>query len=202
MNRDRTVIVVLAVLLVASLALNWRYWSKSRAVPTPQTENVAAKARTDGPRESGESASFETVANPAMKGRLGRIVLNFADDLELNGHSTRTVVYAAGENKMLHTAYNVVAAELPPGKYDLEVSGKKIAGIPVESAKDTVVHSGVLRTHGSAETRFQVSDVGADNSIHVLYGNAAVGLPIGDYEITVSGQRDKFTIIAGKVTDY
>ena len=145
---------------------------------------------------------YDITPNSEMKGRLGRIVADFAGDLKLEGHATRVVVYSAGKNEALATQYNAVAAELPPGKYDLVFSGKKIAGIPVESAKDTRIRSGVLRTHASEQTRFTLSDVGNEATFHVLYGNATLGLPIGDYEITVNGQREKFTIEAGKVTEF
>lgn len=202
MNRDRTVIGVLVVLLLASLAMNWRLWNKTRSAAPVAAADATAKPRPAETRESGEAAKYDIAANPEMKGRLGRIVMEFAGDMKLEGHATRVVVYASGKNETLTTQYNSVVAELPPGKYDLEVAGKKIAGVPVESGKDTRVRSGVLRTHASDQTRFTISDVGSADSFHVMYGNATLGLPVGDYEITVNNQREKFTIEAGKVTEF
>src|SRR5688572_7881806 len=156
MNRDRTITVVLVVLLLASLAMNWRLWNQTRSARAVPADTGAAKARESEPRERGEAAKYDIVANPEMKGRLGRIVVAFAGEMKLEGHATRVVIYAAGKSETLATQYNSVVAELPPGKYDLEVAGKKIAGVPVESGKDTRVRSGVLRTHASDQTRFTI----------------------------------------------
>lgn len=201
MNRDRIIAVILALLLLVSLAGNWLLWKKSRGAAGPA---AVAEARPEGrispPSERGDPALYEVVANPEMKGRLGRIVLNFAEGASIA--ETRTTTHKAGGSEMLRADYGVVVAEMPPGTYDLEVSGKKISGIPVESGKDTRVRSGVLRTHGSKQTRMTISDVGSKSTFHVVYGNAEFGLPVGEYEIEISGQREKVTIEAGKVTDF
>lgn len=201
MNRYRTIAVVLALLLLASLACNWVLWRKAHDAAAP----VAAPAATAGaqnlpPRDSGTKAAYDIVANPEMKGRLGRVVLTFAE--EGNIKETRTAFNKTGGADLIRVDYGIVAAELPPGDYDLEVSGEKIARIPVESGKDTRVHSGVLRLHGSKETRFTIHEPGAEKSFHVAYGNAEFGLPVGEYEVEISGQREKVTIEAGKVTDF
>jgi hypothetical protein len=203
MNRDRAIIGVLVVLLVASLALNGVLWKRSRSpAAAVATETPAAKGRTSPPRDAGKPAQFELVANPELKGRLGRIVLQFSDEVKLEGHSTRTVIYAAGKPDSLKTDYNAFAADLPPGKYDLEVAGKKVSGVVVESGKDTRVRSGILRTHGSANTRMVICDVGSPDALQTVYGNAMVGLPVGEYEIEVSGVREKVTVEQGKVTEF
>lgn len=204
MNRDKKVITVLAVLLVASLGANVMLWQRSRGGGVGEGPVVAAemKTRPSGTRERGVPYKVEVVANPAMKGRLGRIVLTFAET-EGGLDATRTVIYQAGTDKSVATDYGTVEAELLPGEYDLEVSGKKLAAVRVEPGKDTRVASGVLRLHGASNTRFVIYDVGGqDDSLYVGYGNSARGLPAGEYEVDVGGQREKVTIEPGKVTDF
>ena len=201
MNRDRAIAVTLALLLLVSLAGNWMLWKKSRAATGPAlVAEIQPEARTSPLRERGNQGLYEVVANPEMKGRLGRIVLNFAEGASIA--ETRTTIHKAAGSEMLRADYGVVAADMPPGTYDLEISGKRIEGIPVESGKDTRVHTGVLRTHGSKQTRMTISDVGSKSSFHVVYGNTEFGLPVGEYEIEISGQREKVAIEAGKVTDF
>lgn len=201
MNRDRFIALVLALLLLLSLVANWMLWRNSRGGDRAVVAGPVARAGS-GPRESGERSAYEFVDNPAMKGRLGRIVIAYVNDVKLPPDSNRTAFYKAGTSELIHSAYGAIAAELPPSSYDLEVNGKKLAGVPVKSGKDTRVPSGVLKLHGSDQTRFVIFDVGGKEHIRVAYGNAVLGLPAGDYEIEVSGQRDKFTIEPGKVTDF
>ena len=60
----------------------------------------------------------------------------------------------------------------------------------------------MLRLHGAAKTRFTIHEPGAKSSFHAAYGNAEFGLPAGEYEVDVSGQKEKVTIEAGKVTEF
>ena len=200
MNRDKVIIVILVLLLAASLAGNWVLWNKSRSGAAVAAKTPGPEARRTAPRERGDPGLYEIKANPEMKGRLGRIVLSFAEGAEIKG--TRTTVYKAGGADMLRADYGPVTAELPPGSYDLEVCGRKISSIPVESGKDTNVRSGVLRLHGAANTRFTIHEPGAKDFFHVAYGNAGFGLPAGEYEVDVSGQREKVTIEPGKITEF
>lgn len=202
MNRDRSIALVLAVLLIVSLAANWMLWKKSRGPAGPAVVANPMGRTGDTSRDKGVPAAYEIVDNPAMKGRLGRIVIAYVDGVTLQSDANRTAFYKDGGTALIHSAYGPIAAELAPGTYDLEVNGKKLAGIPVKSGKDTRVPSGVLRLHGSNDTRFVICDVGVKDDFRVAYGNALLGLPVGDYEIEISGQREKFTIEPGKVTDF
>ena len=202
MNRDRIISVLLAVLLLVSLAGNWMLWKKSRGMAGAPAATVQPARKNDTSRDKGVQGVFELVANPEMKGRLGRVVIAYADGAKLNPDANRTGIFKEGEDKEASYGYGPIARELAPGIYDLDVNGKKISGIPVKSGHDTRMPSGVLRLHGANETRFTIHDVGAESSLRSAYGNALVGLPSGDYEIEINGSREKFTIEPGKITDY
>lgn len=201
MNRDRSIAVVLALLLLASLAGNWVQWRKSRVVG-PATITKPEGRQGTSTRVRGGPGAYELVANPEMKGRLGRVVIAYADGVTINPDANRTGIYKEGENKEATYGYGPVARELAPGTYDLVINGKKISGIPVKSGHDTRIPSGVLRLHGANELRFTIHEVGKESSFKSAYGNALVGLPAGDYEIEVNGSREKFTIEPGKITDF
>jgi hypothetical protein len=203
MNRDRLIAVALALLLLASLVANWALWRKSRGAAAAPASTAQLAARTgDLSRERGVQGGYEIVANPEMKGRLGRVVIAYADGVALNPDANRTGIHKEGEAKEASSGYGPIARELTPGSYDLVVNGKKISGIPVKSGHDTRILSGVLRLHGASETRFTLHDVGMERSFRAAYGNALLGLPAGDYEIEVNGSREKFTIEPGKITDF
>lgn len=201
MNRDRAIAVALALLLLVSLAGNWMLWRKSQVVG-PGTTAKPEERQSASSRKKGAQGVYEQVANPEMQGRLGRVVVAYADGANLNPDANRTGIYKEGESKEASYGYGRIARELAPGTYDLVINGKKISGIPVKSGHDTRIPSGVLRLHGANELRFTIHDVGVESSFKVAYGNALVGLPAGDYEIEVSGSREKFTIEPGKVTDF
>lgn len=203
MNRDKTLITVLALLLALSAGANVVLWRRTQTgAGGAPVAPAAMKPRPEGTRERGAAVEIEMVPNPAMKGRLGRIVLTFAE-IEGGLDATRTVIYQAGTEKSVATDYGVVEAEVLSGEYDLEVSGKKLAGVRVEPGKDSRIASGVLRLHGSGNTRFVIYDVGGgEDHLYVGYGNSARGLPAGEYEVDVGGQREKVTIEPGKVTDF
>lgn len=200
MNRDRVVIVLLALLLAVSLGFNWKLWTRTRGAPPAAGVASTVAGRGSATGTAGSKSAYEVVRNPEMAGRLGRIVIPFAGEGKLEG--TRTAFFKPGSSDLVQAVYGRVALELPPGGYDLEICGRKMAGVPVESGKDTRLYSGVLRLHGSSSTRFVIHTPGSDETVHVAYGNAELGLPAGEYEIEIGGQREPMTIEHGKVTDF
>lgn len=203
MNRDKVTIGVLAFLLLASLVANGLLLRRG-TVPPDQGSSEAKEpvARAAGEPDRGTSAIYEVVANPEMKGRLGRIVMDFAGDPEAM-KATRTAISKPGEETLLKAEYGAFAVELIAGRYDLDVGGRKVAGVPVEPGKDTRIASGALRLHGAANTRFVIYPAGEpEKYLYVGYGNSVKGLPIGEYDVDVGGQREKVIIEAGKVTDF
>lgn len=202
MNRDRSIAVGLALLLLVSLACNWVLWRKSRGAGVPPVAAQPVMRKSSASRDRGVQGDYKMVVNPEKKGRLGRVLITYVGGAKLNPDYNRTVFYKEGGAENVSSAYGPVVCELAPGVYDLEINGKKISGIPVKSGQDTLIPSGVLRLHGAKETRFTIHNIGVKDDFCVAYGNALVGLPAGDYEIEISGSREKFTIEDGKITDF
>ncbi len=142
------------------------------------------------------------VANPELKGRLGRIVVAYPANADFKSAGPRTDIHKAGDAKRLRTDYGNFAVEMTPGTYDLNISGQAVAGVVVEPRSDTVVKVGVLRLNGTGNTRFDLFPGGGKKALQTLYGQSAVGLPPGTYEVEVNGQRELVTIGAGRITEY
>ncbi|MBL9189894.1 MAG: hypothetical protein JNK23_20610 [Opitutaceae bacterium] len=178
------------------------------SAPAPGREPVASKSGDSllvgvkRPQMHESEPCCSIVPNAELKGRLGRIVVAFPATTGAKKLSATTVVFKAGETKSLRTDYSNVAVEMMPGTYELEIGGQKVVGVVVEARSDTVVKVGVLRTNGSASTTFNVFPAGGSKKLTTLYGENVIGLPIGDYEVEVNGQRERVTIREGNVTEY
>jgi hypothetical protein len=174
------------------------------STPSQQTFTVTTPPVTGsgGPRTANPSAVLAagaccTVApNPALAGRLGKLVVAFPSNAVPSG----TPVAVLKDGKELQSGYGNQAWDLLPGNYDLSVSGKVVANVSVQSRSDTNVHVGVLRITVSSQTRWEVLD-GA-TAIANGYGMKLVGLPVGSYSLRIAGQSESFKISDGQITDF
>jgi hypothetical protein len=174
------------------------------STPSQQVFTVMAPAAVgpSGPRAANPSVALAAVAccavvpNPALVGRLGRLVVAFPAAAVPSG----TPLAVVKDGHELQTGYGSQSWELLPGNYDLSVSGKVVRNVSVQSRSDTNVRVGVLRVAASSQTHWEVLDGGA--AIANGYGAKLVGLPIGSYSLRISGQAESFTIRDGQITDF
>ncbi len=143
---------------------------------------------------------FELSTNAELKGRLGRIIITYPGDTKIAG--ARTDIYRSGSSGKVKTEFGNVAAELVPASYDVEINGHKVVGVTVATRSDARVSVGVLRLHGSSNTRFDILEQGTQVKIQTAFGDADIGLPAGNYDVKVNGQTEKVTITNGEVTEY
>jgi hypothetical protein len=171
--------------------------SHEAAVPAPATIGTRPPPATVAGAAPGP---FDLAANPELKGRLGRIIVTYPADTKISG--ARTDIYRSGSSAKVKTEFGNVAAELIPASYDVEISGHKVVGVAVEARSDTRISVGVLRLHGSSNTRFDILEPGTQVKIQTAFGDADIGLPAGEYAVKVSDQIENVTITNGKVTEY
>lgn len=143
---------------------------------------------------------FELAANAELKGRLGRIIITYPGDTKISG--ARTDIYRSGSSGKVKTEFGHVAVELMPASYDVEINGHKVVDVAVEARNDTRISVGVLRLHGSSNTRFDILEPGTQVKIQTAFGDTDIGLPAGKYGVSVNGQTENVTITNGKVTEY
>ena len=202
MNRDK-VIMVLAPLLAASLAANWWLWTrvpKSGEVSAPAAQTVSPEIRKSAPSERGAQEGYNIVPNLELKGRLGRLVVSFPADTRISG--TRTGVNRSGDAKEIEAKYGNAQIELLPGTYDVTINGRVLTGVTVQSHQDTLIHVGVLRLNGSSSTRFGIFEPGGKDELQAKYGDADIGLPVGEYDVSIKDVRERVKIAAAAVTEF
>jgi hypothetical protein len=168
-----------------------------------QSAATAATAAGSNGRENLSPASLSGSAasgccaitpNPALAGRLGRLLVAFPPSAVPSG--TRIEVIKDG--KELQNGYGNQSWDLFGGTYELKVSGKLVPNVAVQARSDTNVRVGVLSAND--QTHWEILDGGT--AIANGYGMKLVGLPIGAYSLRVSGQTESFTIRDGQVTDF
>jgi IPT/TIG domain-containing protein len=156
--------------------------------PTPPREAPAAPA--------GAGSCCVTKPNPALAGRLGRLVVAFPAEAV----PTATKVAVLKDGREVQAGYGSQAFDLLAGTYELSISGKKIGNVSIQARSDTNVRVGVLRVSAADQTRTEIVD--GDAVIASGYGERLVGLPAGTYGLRISGQTESFTISDGQVTDF
>jgi len=153
------------------------------------------------------------VANPAMRGRLGRVVVAYPIEVS----DARIDVFRAGETRPIAGGYGDQAFDLLPGTYDVKISGKPVTGVTVQSGHDTQIKVGVLRVSAAPDTRIDLVDAGPAGPINGVadsaepvgaakltggYGDQLFGLPIGEVGVQIDGQTEPVMITEGQVVDF
>ncbi|MGH8018099.1 MAG: hypothetical protein ACREIA_07385 [Opitutaceae bacterium] len=170
------------------------------AAKAPPSVAAATPLAGSSPRAgSAREARFEIVANPELKGRLGRLVVEFPP---ADNPQERTELFKAGESAGLRTEFGNVAIEVTPGLYDINITGALVTGVQIESKRDTRMHVGVLRLNATGDTRFELFEAGGTRSLGTYFGQKDVGLPTGTYDVMVNGQRSPITVTRGTITDF
>jgi hypothetical protein len=157
---------------------------------------------------------YRLVANPNMKGRLGRLQVAYPADTDCSGAKVAVFRLAANDDakpdaksnakqkeKAVHNGYGNQPFDLMPGKYEVAINNKRVP-VEVKSGHDTVPLCGVLRVHASSDTKFRILDADQKTELHADYGEKDVALPIGTYVLEISGTSEPVKIENGKVTEF
>lgn len=175
-----------------------------KTVPVTASEGTTAGAIRGKPGlgETGKMVAGPAVIerDPAMKGRLGRLVVKLTGDF--NVADSRIDVAPAGTDKSATSKYGELSEELMPSLYDLTISGCRVNGIEVRSAHETRVRVGVLRVMVSDGTRVDLFEPGGKSAFKSFYGAKDMLLPPGRVEIAVAGLRDGIEIKDGQVAEF
>jgi hypothetical protein len=148
------------------------------------------------PPVSGATPCCAIVANSALR-RLGRVVVAYPEEV-----AARIEVFRAGETKAIASAYGNAAFDLLPGAYDVSISGKRVAGVTVQSGHDTQMKVGVLHVNANEGTRVDLADTVTKEKVAGGYGTQAFGLPVGEIGVQIAGQTETVVIEAGQVAEF
>jgi hypothetical protein len=128
---------------------------------------------------------------------LGRVVVAYPEEV-----AARIDVYRAGEQQAIASGYGDQGFDLFPGTYDVGISGKRVAGVTVQSEQATEIAVGVLRMNVSDGTRIDLVDPASKERVASGYGPQLFGLPVGEIGVEIAGQTETVAIEAGKVTEF
>jgi hypothetical protein len=144
---------------------------------------------------------YRLVADPQMKGRLGRVQFVYPPDTKFS--EARVAVYKAGgkDDKAVAQGYGDATFEIMPGKYEVAMNRKRVPA-EVKSGNSTILRCGVLRVHAGGETRFHIYEPDRKTELFSGYGEQDVALPIGSYLLDIGGASEAVKIEDGKVTEF
>jgi len=148
------------------------------------------------PSVEGASPCCSIVANPDLKGRLGRIV--FAFPAAAVPVFTGVAVFKDG--KQMASGHGSHSVEMLGGTYEVTISGKRVPNVPVKAGHDTNVNAGVLRISAGAFTAWEIIESGT--TLKSGHGSQLIGLPPGSYDVKVGGGVERITIKEGQVTEF
>ncbi len=164
--------------------------------PTPLPESAA---KTLAPAQGeGSTDCCEIVANPELKGRMGRLIVQFPEGGKAG--NTRVDIFHPVEQKALAGGFGNQTVTLMPGIYDVDISKKRLPSVPVKTGHDTRVKVGLLHVSAGKDTRIDILDAG--KKLTGGYGEQTVGLPVGAFHVQVAGQTEGIEIQDGKVTEF
>jgi hypothetical protein len=138
--------------------------------------------------------------NPKLPKQLGRIAVAFPPGVNVSG--TVVQVFAPGSRTALHSGVASQSQTISPGTYDVVIQNVRIAGVPVRSANDTTIRVGALHVSGGNQTRFFVLSEDQKQQFVNSYGNATIGLPVGNYVLKIDNRLKPITIGDGQVTNF
>jgi hypothetical protein len=192
------------ILIILPVSLSCQKKDETPPPPTVAEVPVSSRSDTHSPdalspvQGEGSNECCEVVANPELKGRMGRLIMQFPNGGDV-GH-TRVDIFHPIEQKALKGGFGNQTIDLLPGIYDLDISKKRLKNVPVKSGHDTRVKVGLLRISAGKGTRIDIVDAG--KKLTGGYGNQVIGLPVGSFDVQVAGQTEKVTITQGEVTDF
>jgi hypothetical protein len=146
---------------------------------------------------------YRLVADPAMKGRLGRVQFDFPKDTKTSGAPVQVFKgdAPASGGQPLSESYGAKKFDLMPGSYQVAISGKRVP-VVVKSGHATIPRAGVLRVHASSGTHWRVLNPVDKSELVSDYGEKDVALPTGKVLLEISGATEEITIADGQVVDF
>ena len=164
----------------------------------PAAEAIEAANDLAGIEKSPKA--FHSVANPSLKAGVGRLVVAFPPTSQRL--DARVDVYDAGSTTSKQFSYGDMKLELAPARYDVSVNGIVVHNVPVQAGQDTLLHVGVLHTAVPSGTRVNFFAPGGQSPLKFVFGESALGFPVGTVDVASGSERKTVSIEDGKITDY
>jgi hypothetical protein len=142
------------------------------------------------------TATYELIKNPSLKGATGKLFLKLPADAEFIINK----VLASGDKKYIGQFFKGDNIGLFPGSYDVYIYGAEVPNVKIQKGAETRLKVGVLNLTDALD--YRVYGPNGNTYVELFTGPKKVGLPVGLYSVTVSGQSQEVTIKDGEVTDF
>jgi hypothetical protein len=167
-----------------------------------QVDTLSGKLTTRREIKLGGSQAYTLVADPNMKGRLGRVQCAYPADTKFSDAHVEIFKGEAKPDASPMTAgYGDKSFELMPGRYTVSINNKAVP-VEVKSGHNTVPRVGVLRVQAGSQTHFRVLDADGKTELFAGYGTRDIALPVGSYVLDISGSQEPVKVENGKVTEF
>ena len=130
---------------------------------------------------------YEMNPDSSLTGTTGRVYLDLPADVQCV-----IFIYQVGTNKIIKGSSTDRSFYLAPGKYDISASSAKMQEVEIQKGMDTRIKAGILNV--GSPTTWAIYD--ENKKIRITGGSGAkkIGLPVGNYQLQMSGGFQAVTI--------
>jgi len=146
------------------------------------------------PLTSATSERWELVSTPKLKS-LGRISVGVPEKV-----NSYVEVFEAGGKQRLTDWRNGGSSDLIPGQYDVKILGTTVASVPVQPGMDTRIRTGVINI--ATDGYWEIYDETKTTRLTDGRGSWSGGLPVGKYQIKITGRFAEIVIKDQQVTNF
>lgn len=157
-------------------------------------KQVAVLPESRPPVTSATSERWEIIPNPKLKS-LGRVIVSVPEEVNVY-----VEIFEAGGKEQLTDWDRSGASDLIPGQYNVKILGATVASVPVQPGMDTRIRTGVINivTDGYWEIYDETKTTRLTDGDRSWRG----GLPVGRYQVKVTGRFAEVVIKDGQVTNF
>lgn len=160
-----------------------------------KTSNTSSSTENKKNEESSGRDSEKWVITPSgLKGAAGIVSINLPEGVEWD------MVVKSSSDHALGRYYNQKTHTLIPGEYNIFLTYLPVMGVPIQKGMNTRLKAGILNVVTTGQ--WSIHDESKSKVYVSYYKPSKIGLPVGKYNIQLSGQYQAIEIKDGEVTEF
>ena len=181
------------------IELNISDSNKSVQISNPNiSDSNNSKIKDEAVNHLFDEKKWEIKQNVSIKNATGRISINIPKEIEciisISQPVTEKEVYYSG------ALTRERSFSLPPGIFNIKISGSAIKNVPVQKGMDTRIKAGILNVLFSGI--WTLYDEKKSKQIYFSATAKKIGLPIGIYQIEINGTMQHIIIRDGETLTF
>jgi len=157
-------------------------------------KQVAVLPESRPPVTSATSGRWEIIPNPKLKS-LGRVIVSVPKEVNVY-----VEIFEAGGKERLTDWHGSGASDLIPGQYNVKIWRATVASVPVQPGMDTRIRTGVINI--VTDGYWEIYDETKTTRLTDGHRSWRGGLPVGKYQVKVTGRFAEVVIKDGQVTNF